>query len=215
MEFFDSTKSIVENLNLLSGPVLTLLATAGVLQLFLTKRALIISSKRDAANLAAQQLKDYCDRIIPTISKYSFAIRKEKLQRINIEIGDFNEKYLIQKLGEVKVQEIRLERMKFIILQLNALNSLEAFATYFTKGIADEQIAFSSVGRTFCFTVELYFFEIADHRRENDNSYQNIIDLYKMWEKRLKKERLSKEQEEILIRLNNIEDEVISPVGTK
>ena len=53
MEFFDSSKSIVENLYLLSGPILALLATTGVIQLFITKKTLIVNSKRDAANLAA------------------------------------------------------------------------------------------------------------------------------------------------------------------
>jgi hypothetical protein len=217
MEFFDSTKSIVENLYLLSGPILTLLAVAGVIQLFLTKRTLVISSKRDAANLSAQQLKDYSERIIPTMTKYDFSLRKDKLQTVNIEISDFDVNYLIEKLGEEKVREIRLERMKYLVNQLNALNALESFSTYFTKGIADEQIAYSAIGRSFCFTIEHYFFEISCCRNSkvNDKSFQNTIDLYNMWKSRLKKEILTKEQEEILKRLNNINDEVINPIGTK
>jgi len=215
MEFFDSTKSIVENLYLLSGPVLTLLAIAGVVQLFLTKKTLKVSSQRDAANLAAQQLKDYCERIIPTLNKYDISLRKEKIQDVDIEIGEFSRQYLEDKLGKSKIKEIFTERLKLLYFQLNVLNTLESFSIYFVKGIADEQIAYSSVGRTFCFSVEKYFFEIAFSRYKDDNSFQNIIELYKLWRSRLDKDRLTKEQENILRKLNNLNIETVDPIGTK
>ena len=157
MEFFDSTKSIVENLSLLSGPFVALLATVGLVQLFIAWKTLIVNSKRDAANLAAQQIKDYSERIIPKMTKYDFSLMKEKIERPKIEIGDFNLEYLNQKLGKEKVHKMRMERIKYVELWLNVLNSMEAFATYFTKGVADEGIAFSAIGRTYCFTVENYF----------------------------------------------------------
>jgi hypothetical protein len=215
MDFFDSTKSIVENLYLLSGPILTLLAVAGIVQLFLTKKTLIINSQRDAANLAAQQLRDYCERVIPTLNKYDISLRKEKIQDVDIEIGEFSRQYLEKKLGKPRLKEIVNERLKLLYLQLNALNTLESFSIYFVKGIADEQIAYSSVGRTFCFSVEKYYFDIAFSRSKDDNAFQNIIDLYKLWRSRLDKEKLTKEQEDLLRRLNNINVETIDPIGTK
>ncbi|QRX63651.1 hypothetical protein JS578_12475 [Dysgonomonadaceae bacterium zrk40] len=216
MEFFDTSKSIVENLYLLSGPILTLLAIAGVIQLFITRKTLIINSKRDAANLAAQQIKDYSVRIIPKMTKYDFSLIKEKIEKTKIEIGDFNVEYLNQKLGAKKVSEVRNERLKFLVLWLDVLNSMEAFATYFTKGVADEEIAFSSIGRTYCYSVENYFFEIADCRNlKDDNSFQNIIDLYKIWKERLKKIQLTKEQEELMLKLHQVNETKIDPIGTK
>lgn len=216
MEFFDTSKSIVENLYLLSGPILTLLAIAGVIQLFITRKTLIINSKRDAANLAAQQIKDYSVRIIPKMTKYDFSLIKEKIEKTKIEIGDFNVEYLVQKLGAKKVSEVRNERLKFLVLWLDVLNSMEAFATYFTKGVADEEIAFSSIGRTYCYSVENYFFEIADCRNlKDDNSFQNIIDLYKIWKERLKKIQLTKEQEELMLKLHQVNETKIDPIGTK
>jgi hypothetical protein len=215
MDFFDSTKTIVENLSLLSGPILTIFAIVGVFQLFQTKKALIITSKRDAANLAAQQIKDYSERIIPLLSEYDFALLSDKIPSIKIEIGEFNEEYLKEKLGEKKINEISLERIKYIVYQCDALNSLEAFSTYFTKGVADEQIAYSAIGRTFCYSVENYFFEISNHRKESDPTYQNIIELYKLWSERLKKDRLTLEQKEILKKIKNINCKIVEPIGTK
>ncbi len=81
MEFFDSSKSIIENLYLLSGPILALLATAGVIQLFIARKTLIVNSKRDAANLAAQQIKDYSERLFPKMRKYDFSLIEEKIKK--------------------------------------------------------------------------------------------------------------------------------------
>lgn len=92
---------------------------------------------------------------------------------------------------------------------------MEAFATYFTKGVADEEIAFSSIGRTYCYSVENYFFEIADCRSlDDEHSFQNIIDLYKIWKERLKKIQLTKEQEELLLKLHQVKETKINPIGT-
>ena len=216
MEFFDSSKSIVENLYLLSGPILALLATAGVIQLFITRKTLIVNSKRDAANLAAQQIRDYSERIIPKMTKYDFSLIKEKIEDPKIEIGDFSVEYLNQKLGVTTVTKIRHERLKYLSLWLDILNSMEAFATYFTKGVADEEIAFSSIGRTYCYSVENYFFEISDCRNlKDDYSFQNIIDLYKIWNERLKKIKLTKEQKELMHKLHQVNETKIDPIGTK
>lgn len=216
MEFFDSSKSIVENLYLLSGPILTLLAIAGVIQLFITRKTLIVNSKRDAANLAAQQIKDYSTTIIPKMTKYDLSLMKDKINSAKIEIGDFNVEYLIKILGKEKVSEVRKERLKYLVLWLDVLNSMEAFATYFTKGVADEEIAFSSIGRTYCYSVENYFFEISNCRNlKDDNSFQNIIDLYTIWKERLKKIQLTKEQEELMLKLHKVNETKIDPIGTK
>ncbi|GAW88900.1 hypothetical protein FPS14_contig00012-0012 [Flavobacterium psychrophilum] len=45
---------------------------------------------------------------------------------------------------------------------------MESFSTYFIKGVADEEIAYSSIGRTFCHSVENYSFDISFMRREDD-----------------------------------------------
>ncbi len=121
-----------------------------------------------------------------------------------------------QKLGEETVIKIRKERIKFLVLWLDILNSMEAFATYFTKGVADEEIAFSSIGRTYCYSVENYFFEIADCRNlKDEHSFQNTIDLYTIWKERLKKIQLTQEQEELMLKLHKVNETKIDPIGTK
>jgi hypothetical protein len=215
MEFFDSTKSIAENLSLISNPILAMFAVVGVVQIFQAKKALVINSKRDAANLATQQIKDYNERIIPVLTKYDFALIEDKVSAIKIEVGEFSEAYLIEKLGNKLVLDKYKESIKYVVLLCDALNALEAFSTYFTKGVADEQIAYSAVGRTFCYSVENYFFEISSCRNENDPTYQNIIELYHIWKPRLDKDRLIREQETILKKMSNINSTIVNPIGTK
>lgn len=214
MEFFDSSKSILENIYFLSGPIIALFAVAGVFQLFLTKKAIKINSQRESANIAAQQVREYSTNIIPLINKYNFALRKEKIKPVDIELGPFRRSYLEKKLGKERVREIQIERLRTTIFLLEMLNSLEAFATYFTKGVADEEIAYPSIGKTFCFTIESHFFDIGCCRKEEDYSYQNIIELYEIWKGRMKKEKLTKQQKEILKELMNIKSDTVKPIGT-
>jgi hypothetical protein len=58
---------------------------------------------------------------------------------------------------------------------------------FFTKGIADEQIAFSSISASYCGIIEELYPFICLYRPANqDNSYFNdIIELYKLWKDRI------------------------------
>lgn len=51
------------------------------------------------------------------------------------------------------VNEKIIEKFKVLTPFLKLTNALEAFSMYFTKDVGDEEIAFSSVGRTFCVNV--------------------------------------------------------------
>jgi hypothetical protein len=75
-------------------------------------------------------------------------------------------------MGQVAFQEAVNKRIKICQIVLNALNAMEAFSVYFIKEVADEEIAFSSIGRTFVYSVETYYFDlcyiIGD---DNENSF--------------------------------------------
>lgn len=215
MEFFDSSKSIIENIYLLSGPILAILGITGIIQLILTKRVIITNSKREAANLAASQIEIYNNQIIPRMDELFFCKEKNKLKKVKIEVGDFNTGYLKEKLGSEKIASLIEERIIIGIPFLRVMNSLEAFSTYFIKGVADEEIAYSAVGRTFCNSIEDMFFDIASCRRKDDNSFQNSIALYKLWSNRISKEKLMKEKIELMEKMDKINDEKINPIGTK
>lgn len=78
------------------------------------------------------------------------------------------------------VNEKIIEKFKVLKLFLKLTNALEAFSMYFNKGVGDEEIAFSSVGRTFCVNVGYLFFDIATLINEGDTTYQNLTSLSKL-----------------------------------
>lgn len=217
MEFFDSTKSIVENLYLLSGPLIFLIGIIGLVQLKLTKKAIIISSQRSSAQLAAEQVEMYNNNIIPMQDNLFIERSKEKVSKISYKQGEFNRKSIYALLGEDTAKKYSFEsgRLKTAIPFLRVINAMEAFSIYFIKGVADEEIAFSSVGQTFCDTIKSLHFDIAIVKTDEDAAFQNTIELYKLWSSRIEKNNLFNKKEQLTNELNKIFDKKIPPIGTK
>jgi len=216
MPFFDVTKSLVENMYFLSGPILAILGFAAIIQLRLTKKAIVISSKREAARLAADQIDVYTSKIIPLQNDLYTAELKENIPKEKIAIGEFSRAAVVAVLGEENLRKNEATRLRLVVPLLSVINSMEAFSTYFTKGIADEEIAYSAVGRTFCYSVESLYFDIASCiTSKEDKSFQNIVGLYQIWRSRMEKEKLDKAKEDILKKLDEIKSDKVSPIGTK
>ena len=216
MEWIDTSKSILENLYFLSGFILTITLVIGIIQISLTKKSLKTNSNRAAANLAANQIEIYCNKIIRLQNNIFFKETEKKVPNIKLEVGEFNKSYLIKKLGEATYENNIKERFPVTLYVLDVLNAMESFAIYFTKGVADEEIAYSSIGRTYCNTVEDLYFDIASYLSDdNDKSFSNLIELYKLWKVRLKSEKLSAEKEQLLQELDKLKIEKIKPIGTE
>ena len=175
-----------------------------------------INSKRDAATLAAKQVEIYMTRVIPLHNKLFHFELKEKISRPEIPIGEFNTEALIEEMGKDEYIKATKERIKLMSLSLATLNSMEAFSVYFIKEVADEEIAFSSIGRTFTESVENLYFDLANCRKKEDsNSFQNLIELYGIWKSKLSKEKLENDQLDLAKQLEAIESVSIKPIGTK
>ncbi|GAQ48587.1 hypothetical protein FPK15_contig00013-0033 [Flavobacterium psychrophilum] len=93
---------------------------------------------------------------------------------------------------------------------------MESFSTYFIKGVADEEIAYSSIGRTFCHSVENYSFDISFMRREDDlQVFNNLVALYHIWKSRLNSEKISKELLNKQNELKKIQIKKVDILGAK
>lgn len=218
MNFFDNTKSIVENLNYLSGPILAIVGFAAIIQIRLAKKAIVVSSRRQAAELATKQIDKYAEQIIPLQNMLSRTEEKLKHERLKfIQTKEFT-------LPEIEKQISReefIKHLEFGVANLSninpVLNAMDTFATYFIKGVADEEIAFSSIGLTFCYSTEKYFFDICIARPEVDPViYSNLVALYNIWNPRLQTEKLTKELERKKREINKIPKiSKIDILGTK
>jgi hypothetical protein len=218
MELIDTSKSILENLYLLSGPVLAILGFVAIFQLKLTKKAIIVGSKRQAAELASSQIDNYLTNIIKDQDTLFELNQEQKIQRKRFEnlVTFTREEILIQFEDEKALNSYAGKSMTNLTEILGVLNKMESFSTYFTKGVADEEIAFSAVGRTFCHSVEVYSFDISIMRNNKDNgAFNNIVELYNVWNERLKSERLTKELIDKQEELKNLKIQKVDILGTK
>ena len=68
MDYFDSSKSILENVYLFSGLGTLVLVIIGLRQLIIAKKSIITSAEIRSVELAAQQIKFYCESIIPKMN---------------------------------------------------------------------------------------------------------------------------------------------------
>jgi hypothetical protein len=216
MEWIDTSKSILENIYFLSGVILIITLVIGIIQISMAKKTIKINSNRAAASLAANQIQNYCTKIIELQNRLFFEETKTKVPIIKINVGEFNQSYLKEKLGEPTYFNNIKKRIPVALYVLDVLNAMESFAIYFTKGVADEEIAYSSIGRTYCNTVEKLYFDIASCLEDENNKYfSNIRELYKLWSNRLKGEKLSNEKEQLLKELDKLKVEKIKPIGTE
>jgi len=212
MELIDTNKSFLENIYFLSGPVLAVLGLFIFRQIKLAKNQLIIAkqqliesqnqikitSQREAANIAADKVRDYCTEIIPFENrifdekvKINYIEFKGPIRNFtNDEVKDWDKDFLDWFLKKpIEITE----------LELNVLNKLEAFSIYFIKGIADEKIAFSSIGKAFCESVKRLYPTMTIFRgsKNPNKDYEILIQLYRLWSERLESYKTEFEKEEL------------------
>ncbi len=81
MDFFDGSKSIVENAYYISNILLFFVFSIGLYQIIVTIRNNKIRIKREAASFAAKQIEIYLNQIIPLINKFDELLTKEDLPK--------------------------------------------------------------------------------------------------------------------------------------
>ena len=240
MELYDSTKSIVENLYFLSGPLLAFFGMMILFQVYYAKKSIKLAksqliqakehlktiSQREAATIAAERINFFTANIIPIGDNLYKERKKINFPLFNGKIDSFKHKEIQNWDLDFKKSFLEHGLKNPKILGQELINNLEGFSAYFTNGIANEKIAFSSVGTAFCSYVEKYypFICLMQNSTNVNNPYCNIIELYGMWKNRMKimeSELLLKKEEAIVIeKIKELEEmkiksNEIEPLGTK
>jgi hypothetical protein len=236
MSFFDTSKSILENLYFMSGPILAVLGffifrqikiakeqlKIGKDQLMETQKQLFINSTRDSIKLAAEQINYYLTTLVPIANE-----ELKKRQNLDFPSIDFKPTRFINQevLDSARVTEILPYLKKMIdteYVPTGTMNSLETFATFFVQKVADENVAFQSVGKSYCETVKRLSIELSTVRHDDDGYYRNTIVLYRLWNKRLEEHDLKKQKDLMEKQLMEMENEIkirqdqgIKPIGTE
>jgi len=239
--FFDSTKSILENIYLASGPVIALLGVFIFKQIKLAKeqlnitrsqlqeaqKQLTISSKRDSIKLAAQQIHFFSNNIIPFINKLDEQLKENKIEKVIIPTRNFEVADALKVLDRNSILEYYNITFPFHLDFLNIANSLETFATYFVQEVADEKVAFQSLGFSFCDMVESCSFTICfANSKTHITPFFNTIKLYNVWFDRLNASGIKREKDadekDLKERIEQVDgilkttnDTFIKPLGTE
>lgn len=224
MTWFNYLHNYLELFYFLSGIGLLFIGIFGLKQLQLVKTQIAIAKKeikvnsqRESALLSAKQCEVFARSFLPKIAEIQDKMDNVGLDEFKGEIKDFkyDENFFINNSDFFHTWEEKDEDKTITREIANLLNEFEAFSVYFTKQIADESIAFQSIGDTFCSTVEGYCYPFITLLGENNQSYANIIELYFLWKDRRRAEELETKLDNLMEEYNNITPKQIRPTGTE
>lgn len=181
-------------------------------QLETTKELFKTQSKRNAFELAVNECRNFSDRLTPLVFELDKYIEESKLtifEKAEITKSEDGIKVTLKDLDSAE-----LEKLKAVKKQITEiLNTLEAFALFFTTGVADENIGFHTVGGWFVHEAERAAKLLTVLNATQDDS-KAIWVLYFRWEKRLEHFRLSKEKKNIEKRLRETSVPEVKAIGT-
>jgi hypothetical protein len=195
----------------ISSPVLVIIGLIALYQIILAKRTLRVTSQRESACLAAQQCEKMAHEIVPINDNLIKQLVEQKIPYYQGPVDFNNANLKSNKVALVFISQCDKDLNKIITI-LKILNSLDAFSLYFMKGVADEEIAFTSVGSTFCSIVKIFSPFIA-LLNQDQHAYLNIQALYNIWSQRIEKMKLQDQLSSIRESIDKIVDEGPTPIG--
>ena len=185
-------------------------AVIALFQISVTKKIARNSAKRDSLASANSQIAVFLDSVIAKSNKLFLEVRTKKITVFEESTVDIVDNEIVVKFGPNKKKAIN-DLMSLDSL-LEYLNALESFATYFTSELADEKLAFKSVGNTYCSSVKTYMPAI---KTLGSNKYfKNLIELYIMWQERINIEQLEFDKDTIEKKIKSMNKKSITPIGT-
>lgn len=201
-------KPIVELLYFISGIGLAVFAYYGLQQIAVMKSTSATQARRDALQLTSEQCTLYFEKIIPLQNAFLESLKSKNIEYFegwSVEISG-------NKITAKRKSPPDSEGLLIVAANLAFLNNMEAFSVYFTSKVADEIIAYHTLGKTFLGTVEKLMPWIL-HCRE-DGYYKNIVELFVLWHVRAENEKLMAEKDSIEKKIAATKTSYYSVIGT-
>lgn len=187
----------LEILYYISAPLLVIIGIFGINQISLAKKSLLLSqedmqtrTQRERARIAIERCDFFAEKIIPLVTiveKNSDAMKLSN--KINSNIITYDKFTKLELLSQITENEIKVffatiskKHPEQLGMQIDILNKLEAFSTYFNEDIADENVAFPAIHALYFQIVESYYPLISyPNITGTAKSFTNIIHLYHKW----------------------------------
>lgn len=222
MTFFDETKSIIENLYLLSGPLLLFMSLIAVKQLKVAKDNIKINSQRQASTMSFELCEKYEK---PIKEKHTQLSHKMKELGIDAEkifaLNPSELRNLPKRITEnIEFKKIMENRDELSSLTISLINELEGFSSPFIRKLADEELAYDLqidqfyAWATLCIA-ELHYFQNKEEGLIKMDFGGNVCDLFQIWKSRNEKEDIERQVSQLNIRKNKIITKKIIPIGTE
>lgn len=193
-----TTRNFFEIMYFLTNSVLLFVAIVGLKQLGIAKESSKLTVTRESYKLAAEQCTHFLNYIIPLGDDILIKLDSKPLGNVKINIKDKKVVFKTE-FNEENMSQLTDENISAI---LSVLNAIEAYSVFFTQRVADEKIAFSTLGHTYCSSVEklLPFLLVAsDYGKKG---FTNTIKLYIAWSQRIEKENVLKDKLDAEQKLN-------------
>ncbi|WP_300383529.1 hypothetical protein [Clostridium sp.] len=176
--FSNSITYILENFYYMSGIALFLI---GIRQLKSAVQIAKTRTEREAISNASQLCDRFYNDNLPLTDEIN-----EIWNKLGFTFHKGNKKDSDLHISEKEVDMFTIlfkDDVESIMKVLYATNKLEAFSTYFVKGVADSKLGFEIIGKAYCSSVRSLIPMIYIGR--HDGRYPSINQLYKSWNNKL------------------------------
>ena len=193
-----------------SGVLLLGISIYASQQVRILKRDMRIRNERAAKEKAIEYARRYLNDYVALSAKVHEVQMEHEIPDYDGPVSDFT-------IGSIPIEE--LDKAKRRVGKLNwlaSVNELQSISAAFVSGVADEQLGFEIIGRTFCRTVESNYDILTYMRSDNIYPYFDaIVKLYFIWSPRLERAELSEKHRRLVDRIDNLGDHRVSPIGTE
>jgi hypothetical protein len=202
-------KNILELLYLLSGPALVFFAYKALEQIKVTKDLAKINAKREAYKVTADESRYFSEKIIPLINILDTKVDELGAQVfLKSSVKVENNTVIVKLFTNYPKHDEIIDQLTGEFVELS--NALSDFSTYFVSGIADEKLAYNTLGRTYCDTVKKYAPLLVLISNANDN----VIQLFVIWNNRAIKDKALIEKRKLEETIKNTSEITVEPIGT-
>lgn len=201
----------LELLYFLSGVFLACVALYGLRQVKLMKYDIQLRTERAAKEKALEYSGRYLSTEVSLDDRFIDDCTKAKLpSSYPGPIGDFTAASVPREFVKAASRRVEIDSWRL------ALNELETIAAAFVNGIADEQLGFSIIGRSFCASVAQKYDVISGCRSDKAQPYfENVVTLYHIWAPRLSKSELAARRLELDSQISAIPDKHVPALGSE
>jgi hypothetical protein len=173
-----------------------------------------VRSKREAIQMAATQCDVFAKTIILQMDELirlfeDHGGKSYDGEEYSFDIKDLNSSHQnwLHKFYKI------VENDKSVYGTLNdTLNKMEVIAIYFTEGIASDEIAFPSIGKSFCFFIKYYYPYVLQNQLKG-RDFEYIVKLFSKWNARFKERDLLIERQAIDAKLGSLDSSLIKTIG--